>query len=179
LVRALVALVLIVLATDVSPVRAYQAAPGMICALAYTDLNQNGMQESGEPLLNGVNVSLSIAGLVVANHLTDSQGQYCFQSLAPGMYTLTFNAPLAQPTTPTTLTLNLSAGDQLTRSFGAVPIVTTQQVTSSHGLVIPLTRTGRLLLAAVGAGFVMLFTIGVGLIGYNIYRLGRRNAPTK
>ena len=177
---ALIALPIFLFVTIASPIHAYQAAPGMICVLAFTDLNQNGMQDPGEPLLNGVNVSLDAgAGLMIANHLTDAQGQYCFQNLAPGSYTLTFSDPLAQPTTATTMTLTLNAGEQLIRAFGAIPISNTPQVSTPHGLVIPLTHAGRLLLTALGAGVVMLFTVGVGLIGYNVYRLRRRNTPTK
>ncbi|MHB8624872.1 MAG: SdrD B-like domain-containing protein [Aggregatilineales bacterium] len=174
----LFALLIVLLTAAASSVQAYQAAPGMICVLTFTDTNQNGLHEPSEPLLNGVNVSLAEGGLMIANHLSDNQGQYCFQNLAPGAYTLTFSDPLAQPTTATTLTLTLNTGDQLTRAFGAVPISNTSQVSTPHGLVIPLTHAGRLLLAAFGAGIVMLFTIGVGLIGYSFYRL-RRNAPTK
>jgi hypothetical protein len=176
-----IALITVVLFTLFSalPVQAYQAAPGMICVLAFTDTNQNGLQDPGEPLLDGVNISLSIGGLIIANHLSDSQGQYCFQNLGPGAYTLTFSAPLAQPTSSTTLALTLNAGDQVTRTFGAIPMSNTPQISTPHGLVIPLTRAGRLLLSVLGAGFVMLFTIGIGLIGHNLYRPRRPNAPTK
>src|SRR5579859_8012128 len=88
---------IVLAALTVLPVRAYQAAPGSICVSAFVDTNQNGLQESGEPLLSGANISLAEGGLIIANHLTDSQGQYCFQNLAPGAYTLTFSDPLAQP----------------------------------------------------------------------------------
>jgi hypothetical protein len=148
---------------------------GSICTLTFNDLAKNGIHAAGDPILSGVNVTLAVDnGLMIANHLSDDQGQYCFTNLTPGRYRLTFSDPLAQPTTPTILTLTVNAGDQLINLFGAVPDVVpdkavTAPATANQGLVITLTRSGRLVLSAVGALLIMLAMLGLGMFGYGLY----------
>lgn len=150
------------------------ASTGSICALAFNDLARSGVHSASDPILSGVNVTLAVDnGLMIGNHLSDEAGQYCFTNLTPGHYRLTFSDPLAQPTTPTNLALTLNAGDQLINLFGAVPDAaptssSTAVVTSTRGVVFPLTRSGRLLLATGGAGGVMTFLIALGLIALGL-----------
>ena len=157
------------------------ASTGTICALTFNDLAKNGVHSTGDPLLSGVNITLAVDnGLMIANHLSDDQGQYCFTNLLPGRYRLTFSDPLAQATTPTILTLTVNAGDQLVTEFGAIPnsvanAAVTPAAQAQSGLVITLTRTGRLVLAAFGAFAVMVTMIGLGLFGYGLLGLVRPN----
>ncbi len=153
---------------------ARQAAPASICVLAFVDTNQNGIREQTEPPLIGANISLLMAGAyVIANHITDGQGQYCFNNLTPEQYTITFADPLAQATTATSLTVNVNVGEQVTRAFGAVPLVLATVQPNDGKLVVTLTRLGRVGLAALGALMMMLFTIGIGLIVRNGYSIAR------
>ena len=154
------------------------ANTGTICALTFNDLAKNGIRVPGDPPLSGVNVTLAIDnGLMIANHLSDDQGQYCFTNLVPGRYRLTFSDPLAQPTTPTILTLTVSGGDHLINLFGAVPDIASDSpavdptANAPVGIVVSLTRSGRLVLSAIGALLVMVAMLGIGLFAYGLYRM--------
>ena len=154
---------------------------GAICATAFNDANRNGTRDSGEDLLVGVNESLvvNVGGnsVVIANHLSDTQDSYCFSNLTAGTYSLKFNTPLADPTTPTLFKATLSGTDQIVAQFGAVPhpaSVTAGGSGGTSGLVLNLTRTNRLILSIGGAVLAMVFMIGIGLVLFNLSRLLRR-----
>ncbi len=109
-----------VLVVTLNAPRAQQNPTGTICALAFNNVNKNGTHDPGEAALPDVNMSLSINnGVVIANHLSDSDGQYCFAHLTPGQYSLTFSALLADATTPNTFVVGVNTSDQLSREFGA------------------------------------------------------------
>jgi len=56
------------------------------------DLNNDGLQTSGEPGVQGVSVSLlNNTGNVVATTTTDANGEYYFIGLTPGSYSVSFN----------------------------------------------------------------------------------------
>ena len=60
----------------------------------WKDLNKNGLQDSCEPGVPGVAVHLlDASGAAVANAVTDANGLYRFVGLAPGDYTVDFDAP--------------------------------------------------------------------------------------
>lgn len=55
------------------------------------DLNQNGLQDSGEPGAEGVSVTLyNASGVAIKNTTTDTKGFYLFTDLAPGSYFVKF-----------------------------------------------------------------------------------------
>ncbi|HEX5341736.1 MAG TPA: SdrD B-like domain-containing protein [Duganella sp.] len=60
----------------------------------WCDLNGDGIQQSGEGGVSGVKVTLyNEAGVAVGTDTTDSSGLYSFTGLAPGKYSVKFNAP--------------------------------------------------------------------------------------
>jgi hypothetical protein len=68
-------------------------SPSKVGNFVWNDLNQNGIQEPGEPGVGGVTVQLSgttNAGQQPVNMttVTDSLGQYAFDGLVPGFYKL-------------------------------------------------------------------------------------------
>jgi protocatechuate 3,4-dioxygenase beta subunit len=78
------------------------------CAIGdrvWHDLNQNGIQDAGEPGIEGVVVTLTTgtagAETVVGTRTTDAFGYYVFNDLNPGNYRLTFptSVPSVQSTT--------------------------------------------------------------------------------
>src|ERR1019366_7371822 len=88
---------------------------GSICGMKYNDLNGNGMKDTGEPGLPNWQIGLNI--VMVPPATTDSLGNYCFNNLPPGTYTV---AELNQtgwqqtaPPSPGTYTVTLSAGQHI------------------------------------------------------------------
>jgi protocatechuate 3,4-dioxygenase beta subunit len=63
----------------------------------YLDANNNGQLESGETLLNGVNVALTgtddLGATVTQSTVTDANGVWKFSGLRPGTYTTTESQP--------------------------------------------------------------------------------------
>lgn len=62
-------------------------AVGTVCGQKFNDLNHNGILNGGEPLLSGWTIQLSGSGGTFTT-TTDANGQYCFQDVPPGTYTL-------------------------------------------------------------------------------------------
>ena len=61
---------------------------------AWQDNNANGVQETNEPGLAGVNVTLTtLAGHVLATQVTVADGHYQFCTLDPGQYVVQFTPP--------------------------------------------------------------------------------------
>lgn len=69
---------------------------GTLCVgdRVWRDDNKNGLQDSCEPGVKGVTVSLlDKDGNVLATTVTDANGYYRFTNLAPGDYAISFDAP--------------------------------------------------------------------------------------
>lgn len=164
------------------PVHA-QATPGAICIAAFSDTNGNGVQDSGEPLLSGVHVSLSTGGAIIATHITDAANtQYCFENLLRGEYVVTFtDAQTYQPTTPNEGAFLLDAGERLTVDpFGAIPVPlgslranVLAEIAANQKDSEPFDPATRLLLATVGSMMVMLFMVGFGVVMFALF--GKRS----
>ncbi|MFW2383844.1 MAG: SdrD B-like domain-containing protein, partial [Acidimicrobiales bacterium] len=75
--------------------------PASVGDLVWDDLNADGVQDAGEPGIDGVVVELRDGGgAVVSTTTTAGGGLYSFTGLTPGNYTVTFLAPVgASPTT--------------------------------------------------------------------------------
>ena len=68
--------------------------PAAVGDLVFEDANANGLQDTGEPGIPGVAVSLKDTnGSVVASTTTDANGNYLFTGLTPGTYVVGFAAP--------------------------------------------------------------------------------------
>jgi uncharacterized repeat protein (TIGR01451 family) len=78
-------------------------SPVSIGDRAFIDTNRNGIQDTGEPSLPGVTVTLKNAGgTTVGTATTDQNGFYSFTGLRPGAgYSVTFSAPGYTATTQT------------------------------------------------------------------------------
>jgi hypothetical protein len=95
---------------------------GSIGDFVWADLNRNGVQDAGEPGLDGVTVRLRAAsGAVIATTVTGPSGFYAFTGLCRGDYTVEVNAA----TLPAGLvpTASLAGGDTQLDSNGSPAVV--------------------------------------------------------
>ena len=76
--------------------------PGSIGDYVWNDLNGNGLQDAGEPGLEGVFVMLTdCAGNWKGQTNTDANGAYHFANVAPGSYKVKFVGPAGSSPAPT------------------------------------------------------------------------------
>jgi hypothetical protein len=80
---------------DITNIGAGYYVPVTIGNYAWEDMNGNGIQDAGEPPYPGLAVTLTGndgTGTPIAplNDITDGGGNYLFENLAPGTYTVTF-----------------------------------------------------------------------------------------
>jgi hypothetical protein len=94
-------------------------APGVIGDYVWLDLNQNGIQDPGEPGIPGVTVTLTNSIGVSVTTTTDADGLYFFRNLGPGTYTVTLATPSGLVASP-----NLSGDDRTVDSNGSGTTVT-------------------------------------------------------
>jgi uncharacterized protein (DUF2141 family) len=93
---------------------------GSISGLKFNDLNGNGVQNAGEPGLQGVTVFLDANGNGVldageATRITDVNGNYTFAGLAAGTYLVRqVTPPGIVNTTPNPVTVTLTSGQNVT-----------------------------------------------------------------
>ncbi|MBI5959871.1 MAG: hypothetical protein HY866_14110, partial [Chloroflexi bacterium] len=164
---------------------AAQTETGAICVQTFADSNANGLNDSGETTLPGVNVNLSVSGVILATHITaPGETQYCFENLLRGIYTINFtDSPTYRTTTAREGTFALEPQQRLTIDpFGAFPVSldnlraeTAAQIAAAQPEDEPLESSMRLLLSTVGAMMVMLFMIGAGAVVLGLIS-GRREA---
>lgn len=162
---------------------AAQTDTGAICVSTFADSNGNGLRDESETPLAGVNINLATVGVIVATHITaENEPEHCFETLQPGVYTLTFtDSPTYRTTTANEGTFALAAGQRLTiNPFGAVPVPTENLRAEVAAQVLaanedePLEMSTRLLISTVAAMIVMLFMIGTGAVLLAMIGGGRR-----
>ncbi len=96
-------------------------ATGQICTRVFDDVNPNRLQESGELLLAGGQVDVTMGGAVISSYTTDGQSEpYCFENLAAGEYMVLMTPPQGYgATTPATYMVEVGAGQIVDATFGA------------------------------------------------------------
>ncbi len=98
-----------------------------INGIVFSDLNSNGVQDGGEPVLSGWQVNLS--GPINGSTISDAEGRYSFDSLTTGTYTIS-EVPMtgwAQSAIPCDLsyTVNFVEGTSLEGyDFGNIELLT-------------------------------------------------------
>jgi hypothetical protein len=104
-----------------------QANKGSIGDFVWYDLNHNGIQDAGEPGINGVPVKLyNSANTLVGTKTTDINGKYLFSDLALG----TYSAKVASVPGATS-TVSLAGGDTAKDSNAAANTPTSSTITAA------------------------------------------------
>ena len=71
-----------------------EVPPAELCGTVYHDANNNGRQDSGEEGIGGVVIELlDKNGNLIAETVTDANGDYCFNDLYPGEYVVQETQP--------------------------------------------------------------------------------------
>ncbi|MDR3572311.1 MAG: sortase, partial [Anaerolineaceae bacterium] len=123
----------------------------------WLDTNGNGVQEAGEPGINGVKVTLySSTDVQVATTTTDANGLYAFNNLTPGKYTVQFTPPAGYAVTlkdkGTDDTVDSDA-DQTSGKTDTITLVSNQtDLTWDAGLYKPASLGDRVWLDNNGNG---------------------------
>jgi len=134
-----------------------------ISGTKWNDLNGDGKHQSDEPALSGVTITLSGAG--TGSVVTDANGKYSFNALAPGGYTVAEQVPdKMEATSPARVNVTLAAGqnavvDFLNKASGTIGPTGGEDTTlprTGANLKLPLI----LALALVLAGAVI---VGIGV----------------
>ncbi|MGD1044155.1 MAG: SdrD B-like domain-containing protein [Bacteroidota bacterium] len=119
---------------------------GSICGMKFNDLNGNGVKDKGEPGLPGWQIGLNIAAIPPV--MTDSLGNYCFNNLPAGTYTVAETNQngwqQTAPPSPGTYTVTLTSGQNLdSLNFGNKMVSTLGCVEPPSGMVAwwPLDET--------------------------------------
>ena len=82
---------------DKEPVNVSKTPYGSIGDFVFFDTNNNGVQDAGEPGINGVTVQLQDSNMVaIDSMITAGGGKYLFDSLTSGTYFVKFFAPSGQ-----------------------------------------------------------------------------------
>ncbi len=125
-------------------------ATGSIGDTVFADLDGDGIQDTGDIGLPGVTVELlNSAGAVVATTTTDANGNYLFDDLAPGDYSVQFgntaggNTYLYSPANQGGNDAVDSDANQTTGRTGTITVLPAEDDTTvDAGLVVPATISG-------------------------------------
>jgi hypothetical protein len=115
----------------------------------WTDTNGNGAQDSGEPGVSNVTVTLyGVASNVVATTLTDVSGVYVFSNLLPGAYAVGFMPPSGYGITLRNATNDVALDSNPSRTTGITDPVTLTSgqadMTVDAGIYLPAVIGGRM-----------------------------------
>ena len=128
----------------------YNSPLGSIGNFVWLDVDRDGIQDAGEPGIEGVTVTLyDSAGASIGTTLTDSSGFYAFPDLAPGTYSVGLPTTVGAGLVPTTAD---AAGDtvdsDISFATGRSPAITLaageNNTSVDAGFVSPFGSIGRL-----------------------------------
>ena len=105
---------------------AYAQTGGQFCVQAFEDRNANGQQDAGEPVLTrGVSMNLlNEQGIIIQSAMLENSprasfGEYCFQLLPAGQYSVVVTSADYRATTPDTIAAAISeSGTPALAQFG-------------------------------------------------------------
>jgi hypothetical protein len=165
---------------------AWAQTGGQFCIKAFEDRNANGTQDVGEPVLSrGLSINLLDAGGVVVQSATleSSQraafGEYCFQFLAAGQYSVIVTSSEYTATTPGTMTGAVGeAGTPVVMQFGGQRIATGPVLSPAVSAAQQQDQLAQMVIAVVGTLVVIAIMGIVGVIVYALAFQGRLRAAT-
>ncbi len=132
--------------TDNDPANYLGVLPASIGDRVWTDTNRNGIQDNGEPGVDGVTVQLLNAqGTVVTSKTTAGGGLYLFDKLVPGTYSIRFVLPTGKVFTLADVgndALDSDANQTTGQTIQTVLSAGENDLTWDAGLVVPFASLG-------------------------------------
>jgi hypothetical protein len=112
---------------------------GVISDFVWNDLNNDGIQNAGEPGMTGVTVTLTI-GTTSVSTTTDASGNYSFVNLVPGNYTIAFTTPAGYVSSAANVGSDDTKDSDPVGGSVTVPVNTNQTITDvDAGFFVPST----------------------------------------
>ncbi|MEZ5381807.1 MAG: SdrD B-like domain-containing protein [Microthrixaceae bacterium] len=111
-------------AEDPASVETY-IPPGSLGDFIWNDLNGDGIQDKGEAGVEGATVALlNSVGQVVATQLTEADGAYLFENLAPGKYRIVVTPPAGYELSPRAQGGDIARDSDVSPTSGSSAVVT-------------------------------------------------------
>ena len=118
--------------------------PASVGTFAFLDENDDGLRDNGDPGVANVSVQLLSGNTVVATTTTNSQGDYSFNGLAPGSYSVKFSSPNGSSFTSELVGSNPAINSDVNPSNGVSPTFTLtsgQNLTTVDAGILPIDLT--------------------------------------
>ncbi len=150
---------------------------GQFCVQAFEDRNANGQQDAGEPVLTrGIAINLlNEQGVIIQSALLENSpraafGEYCFQLLPAGQYSVVITSADYTATTPDTMTAAISEnGTPALAQFGGQRVAAGTSVSTASPVVSAQQQReqlAQLVLAGLGALVVIAAMVVLGVVVY-------------
>lgn len=148
-----------------------------ICVLVFEDINQDGIHDADEGLIDNIDVWLLSDDIVIASKLTNANESTCFVGLEEGAYRvkLPSTSRHRMTTRSDAAPTFVGTGNRYSVPFGAVLLDPFNEDALLPGAnpntgKLDLDHETRLLLAIMGSGIVILLMIGVGSVAFALWR---------
>ncbi len=153
-----------------------QTVPGnQICFFVFNDENKNGVRESTEGLMPAIDVNLLADDLIIDTLVSTATEKVCFVGLEAQTYQV-----VVPPARNHALISRRDAaiafediGSEVNIQFAALPVNPVSddaKLPASGSGELELDQQNRLTLSLIGAGVVMAFMIGLGMLLYALIR---------
>ncbi|WP_429885934.1 SdrD B-like domain-containing protein, partial [Geoalkalibacter halelectricus] len=129
-------------ANDQDPAWVECVCGGSIGDFVWNDLNQNGIQDAGEPGIAGVTVNLYMGGELVQSQITDANGFYLFTGLCAGDYEVLVDEttlPMGFVASPCEQGMDPALDSNCQPALVTLPTNASQDLTIDFGYYLPCT----------------------------------------
>jgi len=142
---------------------------GSLGDFVWNDLNEDGIQNSGEPGIGGVSIVLrnALDNSFIASTTTDANGAYTFNSLCKGDYKIEVTAPAGFVPSPSNAPLSTTANDSNgSPTIATLPADNTVDTTYDFGYyIVPVSSTCVGITAVQGVAITPVTMTGSGGVG--------------
>lgn len=146
--------------TELVPTPTPQPGTGILCILLYNDRNGDSIRQADEPSIPQGAISINNLSGSVSLSVTTAEGldPSCFEDLPEGKFTISVAIPDGyNPTTISTYSVDLGAGDETYVDFGA------QENTQTQIEAPAPTGSGRSPVLGIAGGVILILGLALAL----------------